>query len=198
LADGQPAVLRAVAEVLEEHGVDVLAESRDGVTALAQIVEHAPDVAVVDAALPQLTGIEIARSIADEGTETRLVLYAASLDELVLNEAIHAGVRGFVLKEAPLDELVRAVDLVGSGAGYVDPALAGTLLAVSDGATQLTRREREVLCLLADGHSNDAIGRQLSISPETVRTHVRKAMDKLGAATRTQAVATALRKSLIA
>jgi DNA-binding NarL/FixJ family response regulator len=90
--------------------------------------------------------------------------------------------------------------MVAAGRTYVDPVLAGLLAGTDTGEKlpALTQREREVLRLLADGHTNEEIGKRLFISPETVRTHVRKAMDKLDADTRTQAVATALRQSLIA
>ena len=103
-----------------------------------------------------------------------------------------------MLKEAPLPDLVRAVERVAAGEAYVDPVLAGVLVsAQTDKVPSLTQREREVLRELADGLSNEEIGKRLFISPETVRTHVRKAMAKLEADTRTQAVAKALRQSLI-
>ena len=117
----------------------------------------------------------------------------------MLSDALDVGVRGFVLKEAPLPDLLRAVDMVAAGDVYVDPLLAG-ILATAGVATDhplLTKREREVLRLLADGHSNEEIGKRLFLSPETIRTHVQKAMRKLEADTRTQAVAVALRQSLI-
>ena len=99
-----------------------------------------------------------------------------------------------------MDDLLRAVKAVSTGGTYVDPVLAGTLAASSVGnkLPQLTHRERDVLRLLADGLSNEEIGKKLYISAETVRTHVRKAMAKLDADTRTQAVAKALRDELIA
>jgi DNA-binding NarL/FixJ family response regulator len=129
-----------------------------------------------------------------------VILYTAYGDRALLTEALDAGARGFVLKEAPLAELVRAVELVAEGRTYVDPVLAGVVTggAATEKVLNLTQRERDVLRLLADGNSNEAIGKTLFISPETVRTHVRKAMTKLDADTRTQAVATALRMSLIA
>jgi DNA-binding NarL/FixJ family response regulator len=128
-----------------------------------------------------------------------LLLYTGYGDRALLAEALDAGVRGFVLKEAPLEDLVRAVDIVAGGGTYVDPVLAGALVnaKLTSALPELTQREREVLRALADGLSNEEIGRRLFISPETVRTHVRKAMAKLDADTRTQAVATALRQSLI-
>jgi DNA-binding NarL/FixJ family response regulator len=141
-----------------------------------------------------------ARRAAASSPDTAVILYTAYGDRALLVEAMDAGARGFVLKEAPLVDLVRAVEIVAGGGTYVDPVLAG-VFATSTATSKLptlTQREREVLRLLSDGNSNEEIGKALFISPETVRTHVRKAMDKLDADTRTQAVAKALRQSLIA
>jgi DNA-binding NarL/FixJ family response regulator len=128
-----------------------------------------------------------------------VVFSPAPGDRALLSEALDAGVRGFVLKEAPLADLVRALERVVAGEAYVDPVLAGALVSgrLAERVPSLTQREREVLRLLADGHANEEIGKRLHISPETVRTHVRKAMAKLEADTRTQAVAIALRQSII-
>jgi DNA-binding NarL/FixJ family response regulator len=167
------------------------------VEALAAIEASAPSVAVLDLRMPKLSGIEVAR-LAPESTAA--LLYTAHADRGLLVEAVDAGARGYVLKEAPLDDLVRAVETVAAGGTYVDPVLAGELAtaAASSAMPMLTRREREVLRLLADGCSNEDVARRLGISPETVRTHVRKLMRKLDAQTRTQAVATALRLAIIA
>jgi DNA-binding NarL/FixJ family response regulator len=128
-----------------------------------------------------------------------VILYTGYGDRALLTEALDAGARGFVLKEAPMEDIARAVQTVAAGGTYVDPVLAGTLAtAAGERVPQLTHRERDVLRLLADGHSNEEIGKRLYISAETVRTHVRKAMDKLDADTRTQAVAKALRQHVIA
>jgi DNA-binding NarL/FixJ family response regulator len=149
--------------------------------------------------MPDVRGTEVARHVARSTPDTAVVVYTAFGDRALLLEALDAGARGFVLKEAPLEELVRAVQVVAGGGSYVDPTLAGVLAGTSaEKVPTLTQREREVLRLLADGLSNEQIGKRLFISPETVRTHVRKAMDKLESDTRTQAVATALRRSLIA
>ena len=158
-----------------------------------------PRIALVDVRMPRLSGVEVARELSRVAPDVGVILYTAYGDRALLTEALDAGARGFVLKEAPLADLARAVRTVADGGTYVDPVLAGVLAApaVTDSLPALTRREREVLRLLADGLSNEEIGKQLFISPETVRTHVRKAMDKLDADTRTQAVATALRQSLI-
>ena len=199
VADDHPAVVEAVADVLTANGIDVVGRARTGTDALAQIEQHLPRVALLDLRMPGLSGMDIARRVARAAPETAVILYTAFGDRALLTEAMDAGARGFVLKEAPLAEVVRAVELVASGRTYVDPVLAGVLSSASatDKIPNLTHRERDVLRLLADGLSNDAIGKSLFISHETVRTHVRKAMAKLDADTRTQAVATALRQSLI-
>ena len=119
----------------------------------------------------------------------------------MLTEAMDAGAAGFVLKEAPLEDLVRAIETVAAGGVYVDPVLAGihANASMSNAVPTLTRRERAVLRLLADGHSNEQIGEQLFIAAEDrAYAHTAKWPAKLDARTRTQAVATALRHSLIA
>lgn len=200
VADDHPAVLEAVAEFLAHAGVDVVAKATDGEEALEQIEQRQPQVALIDVRMPKLGGIELTRRAQRSTPGTAILLYTGYGDRALLTEALDAGVRGFVLKEAPMDDLVRAVKSVASGGTYVDPVLAGTLAASSVGnkLPELTHRERDVLRLLADGLSNEEIGKKLFISAETVRTHVRKAMDKLDADTRTQAVARALRDHLIA
>ena len=158
-----------------------------------------PAVAIVDLGMPGLSGIEVAREVALADLPTAVILYTGQGDKALLVEAVDAGARGFVLKEAPLSDLERAIETVAAGGTYVDAVLAGTLAGATatDRLVQLTERERDVLRLLAAGMRYEEIGQDLSISPETVRTHVRKAMDRLDANTRTQAVATALRQSLI-
>jgi DNA-binding NarL/FixJ family response regulator len=200
VADDHPAVLEAVAEFLVQGGIEVIARARDGEEALERIEQRKPQVALVDVRMPKLGGIELTRQAQRSTPETSILLYTGYGDRALLTEALDAGVRGFVLKEAPMDDLVRAVRSVASGGTYVDPVLAGTLAASSIGnkLPELTQRERDVLRLLADGLANEEIGKRLFISAETVRTHVRKAMDKLDADTRTQAVARALRDRLIA
>jgi len=193
-------MVEAICDTLADEDIEIVGRAVDGEEALAKIQTRKPDVAVVDLRMPRVGGIETARQVARTTPETAVILYTAYGDRALLTEAIDAGARGFVLKEAPLAEVVRAVELVASGRTYVDPVLAGVLSssAATDKMLNLTQRERDVLRLLADGMSNEEIGKSLFISPETVRTHVRKAMAKLDADTRTQAVATALRQSLIA
>ena len=200
LADDHPAIVDAVSRFLEEvDDVELVGQAVDGGRALQLIDDLGPGVAVLDIRMPEPNGIEIARRLSAAGSDTAVILYTAAGERSVLLEALDAGARGFLLKEAPLDDLARAIRIVAGGGTYVDPALAG-LLAGPQAAERLhtlTKREREVLRLLADGMRNIQVAEELSISPLTVRSHVKKAMDKLEADTRTQAVALALRESLI-
>ena len=198
VADDHPAMLASIAGILARNGFEVVGQAADGQQALAQIEATNPDLALVDVRMPRMSGIEVAREAAVVAPNTAIVVYTAYGDLAILSEALDAGVRGFVLKEAPLSDLVRALERVVRGEAYIDPVLAGALVnGRADQVASLTQREREVLRMLADGHSNEEIGKRLHISPETVRTHVRKAMAKLDADTRTQAVAIALRQSII-
>jgi two-component system, NarL family, nitrate/nitrite response regulator NarL len=198
VADDHPAVLAAVSRALADENVEVVGHARDGDEALAAIEALRPAIALLDVRMPGMTGIEVAGRLS-EGHETSVILYTAYDDPAVVIDALDAGVRGFVLKRAPLDDLFRAIKLVAGGSTYIDAALAGALAASEtiSGLPVLTRRERDVLRLLAAGLRNDEIGTKLFISPFTVRNHVEQVMSKLEANSRTHAVATALRLSLI-
>jgi len=200
IADDHPAIVEAVCSYLElEETIEVVGRAVNGVDALELIERRVPDVAVLDLRMPRLDGIEATRRLISSGARTSVILYTGYPERSHLLEALDAGARGFLGKEAPLQDLVRAITVVAAGGTYVDPALAAVL--VGPQATErlhvLSKREREVLRLLADGLRNEQVATSLEISPLTVRTHVRKAMEKLEADTRTQAVATALRESLI-
>jgi DNA-binding NarL/FixJ family response regulator len=149
--------------------------------------------------MPRLGGIEVARLARERRPETAVILYTAYGERELLLEAVDAGVRGFVRKEGTLDELLRGVELVAAGGTYVDSILAPTLLrgSVIHPVIGLSPREREILRLVADGKTNDEIGQTLDISAHTVRTYLRRAVQKLEADNRTHAVAIALRESLI-
>jgi DNA-binding NarL/FixJ family response regulator len=200
VADDHPAVLKAVTDYLTAEGVTVVAQARNGTEALAKLSTTEPQVAVVDLRMPDMTGTDVAREAAKVAPDVGVILYTGQADQSQLVDAVDAGARGFVLKEAPLSDLTRAVETVAAGGTYVDAVLAGTLASARamGQLVELTARERDVLRLLADGCSYDEIGQQLFISSETVRTHVQKAMRRLDASNRTQAVAMALRQSLIA
>jgi len=199
VADDHPPIVDAVSRYLAAAGYAVVATARDGEQALAAVRLHRPAVCVADLRMPGIGGLELARSAKSVSPETAVLLYSGFSDRGLVAEALDAGAKGFALKDSPLDDLTRAIDLIASGSVYIDPVLAADL-ARSDptAAKRLSGREREVLGLLAEGGSYGEIGAKLFLSPDTVRAHAHRAMTKLGAKTRTQAVAVALRDALIA
>jgi DNA-binding NarL/FixJ family response regulator len=198
VADDHPALLQAVCDYLRASALIVVGTAPDGERAIALAAETRPDVALVDFRMPRLSGVELITRLLAASPETKVVVYTADADEALVRGALGAGATAVLLKESPLDGLVRAVESVIAGATYVDSALAPFGLDRSVGTPVLTDRECSVLTLLAQGMSHDEIGAELSISGETVRTHVRKASKRLGGATRTETVAKALRLGLIA
>jgi len=193
VADDHPALVAAVSAYLAEHGFVIVGPALDGPSAVALAGDEKPDVALIDLRMPRLAGIQLIRGIAEASPGTRVAVYTADADERVAGEALAAGAAAVVLKEAPLADIVRALDSVLAGRSYLDPGLA----TLSTRSRKLTPRELDVLSLLAEGLPHEEIGRRLGISSETVRTHLRKASARLGASTRTHAVATALRLGLI-
>jgi DNA-binding NarL/FixJ family response regulator len=200
VADDHPAILGAVGQfVAEEDDIELVGSAADAEEAIRLLGERNPDVAVLDIRMPPFGGIEILRRLGTALEAPKVILYTGFPERGLLLEALDAGVKGFLLKESPLSELMRAIRIVAAGGTYIDPVLAGVLAGpvAPDRLASLTKREREILRLLADGMQNEQVGKVLSISPLTVKTHVKHAMDKLGADTRTEAVASALRQSLI-
>ena len=200
VADDHPAMVEAVCEVLAEHGIEVAGRARDGDEALTKIQARKPDVAVVDLRMPRLSGVEIARRAAsfeprDRGHPLHRVRGAG---------ASHGGARRGRTRLRPQGGAARRPrprrrDRREPAARASTPSWPGSSASTSaEDVPSLTQRERDVLGLLADGLSNEEIGKRLFISPRDCAEHIRKAMDQLDADTRTQAVAKALRQSLIA
>ena len=199
VADDHPPILDCLTRYLEASGFNVLGTALDGAQALESVLRLGPVVCIADVRMPKLDGLELAREIVKVAPQTAVLLYSGVSDKGLVSDAIDSGARGFALKDAPLDDLARAIDTVASGGLYVDPVLAAALASRrSDTRKGLSEREREVLRMLAEGGSYAEIGSTLYLSPDTVRAHAQRAMAKLGARTRTQAVAVALRDGLVA
>ena len=200
LADDHPPILDSLSRYLGANGIEVVATAQDGEAAAAAVVARRPAVLVSDVRMPKLGGLELARRLQDAAPETAVLLYSGVSDAALVSDALDAGARGFALKDAPLDDVARAIETVARGSIYVDPVLAASLAASRRDVDRraLSAREREVLRLLAGGGSYAEIGGELFLSPDTVRAHAQRAMTKLGARTRTQAVAVAMREAMIA
>jgi DNA-binding NarL/FixJ family response regulator len=200
IADDHPLIIDAVAQFLiDEEDIELVGRAADGEEALHLIDERRPDVAVLDIRMPKFGGIEVLRRLKDVGHAPAVILYTGFPERGLLLESLDLGARGFLAKETRLVDLMRAVRIVADGGTYIDPVLGGMLASAgaTDRLLSLTTREREILRLLADGMRNEQVASVLLISPLTVQTHVKHAMEKLEADTRTQAVASALRESLI-
>jgi len=199
VCDDHPPIVDAVSRHLTQAGFAIVATAADGEAALAAVEKHRPSVCVADLRMPRLDGLELARRVGQVAPETFVLLYSGFSDRGLVEDALEAGARGVAIKDAPLDDLACAIDTVACGGLYVDPVLgAAFVTAGRDGGPKLlTVRERDVLRMLADGDSYAEIGATLFVAPDTVRSSVRRATTKLGARTRTHAVALALRGALI-
>ena len=194
LADDHPAIRMGVRMRLEqEPGVEIVGEVADGRAAIELIRDVHPDVAIVDLRMPGADGLEVTESVT--GNHTRVVLLSAVNDAQLVQKALDAGASAYVDKESSLDTVVSAVHAAARGARFVDPALVAGLLESTD--RRLSERELEVLQMAADGKQNRAIAAELRLSEETVKSHVSNIIRKLDASSRTQAVAEALRRSMI-
>jgi DNA-binding NarL/FixJ family response regulator len=176
--------------------IRVIGEAADGEAAVALAERRKPNVVIMDVRMPGMDGLEATKILTERVPESAVLIFTAYSERSLLSRGLESGAKGYVLKEAPHETLLRAIEKVANGEGYVDPALMPAFLSGKDDDT-LTAREREILQLLADGMSNADVATKLFISQETVKSHVRHILAKLEADTRTQAVAIALREAII-
>ena len=195
VADDHALLREGLVALLEiEEGVRVSGVARSGSELLDLIAQTRPDVAIVDHGLAGGEPIELAQQV-----DVPIIVYTGRDEVDRLDDALEAGIRGYVLKSGPPGELVRAVRMVHAGLPFIDPALAGGLLSRRLGkpTSPLSRRETEVLQLLAEGLTTEAAGQKLFLSPTTVRSYAENAMRKLEARNRVHAVAIAVRMGLL-
>mgnify|MGYP006274926451 FL=1 len=185
IAEDQSLLRGALASLLSlEPDIDVIAQAEDGQAALALVDEHDPDVLVADIEMPQLTGLDAAEALKLRGARTRVLIVTTFARPGYLQRALKAGVLGYVLKDAPSEDLADAVRKVAAGQRAVAPELAEQAWASS---ADLTDREREILRQVEAGRTNKEIARALDLSPGTVRNYLADAAGKLGAANRIEA-----------
>lgn len=194
LADDHPVVLAGIKALLQAAPeMELVGEAVDGAGALRLMRAAAPDVAVIDISMPELSGVELARRAAEECPAVRLLVLTFHEDRAYLQQLLQAGARGYLLKRSAADELVRAIRAVFAGGTYVDPAVAHKLLGPSTSspavpAGELSEREEAVLKLTAQGFSNKEAAAKLELSIKTVETYRARAAEKLGLRTRAEIV----------
>jgi DNA-binding NarL/FixJ family response regulator len=176
--------------------IRVVGEASDGASAVSVAERRRPNVVIMDVRMPGMDGLEATKELSAKLPDISVLIFTAFSERSLLGRGMESGAKGYILKEAPHQTLVRAIEKVANGEGYVDPALMPAFLT-KDREDMLTAREREILQLLADGMSNADVASRLFISQETVKSHVRHILAKLEADTRTHAVAIALRESII-
>ena len=188
-----------------EKDIQVLGTAQDGDEAVELVSRHQPDLVLMDLKMPGMNGIEATRQIRAKFPEVKVLVLTTYDDDEWVFDAIRAGASGYLLKDTPREEVVKAIRGTVEGKSFVDPAVAGKLMGqVASNQTQpsnlltdkLTERETDVLRLLAKGLSNAEIAGQLHLSEGTVRNHVSAILDKLGVSDRTQAAVIAIQHGL--
>lgn len=207
LADDHQVVRQGLRSLLEaEPDFQVIGETGDGLEAKLLVERLKPNVLVTDLMMPGLNGLELARQIASRHSTTRVVILSMHANEAYVMEALRNGATGYVLKESGAPDLILAVRAAASGQRFLSPPLSERAIesyiqkaegGAVDSYETLTPREREVLQLAAEGHSNAEIAARLSISPRTAETHRGNLMRKLGLQGQTELIRYALRKGVL-
>ena len=196
IIDEHPVVREGVSALLESTWTGAkVANAENLESALESKNGGKPDVVIVD---PWRAGADIGELVKrlSKSLGAPIVVFTADGGARLLSEALKAGVKGYVRKDSPPSDLIRAIEAARAGEFYVDPGLSSTIV-LEEGDRTLSARQREILQMLADGMQTDAVAKQLGLSTETVRTHTKRILAKLEASTRTQAVAIGIRYGLI-
>jgi len=203
IVDDHPVVREGLRTFLGTvDGIEVVADASDGAEAIDLVAEHSPDVVLMDLSMPNVDGIEATKRIVEASPATKVIALTSFATDDKVFPAIRAGAAGYLLKETEPAELAEAIQKVHRGESILHPNIAARLMADVAAATprahrtDLTRRELEVLRLIAQGMSNRQIASELSVAEKTVKTHVSSVLSKLGVADRTQAALYAVQHGL--
>jgi DNA-binding NarL/FixJ family response regulator len=205
LADDHRMFRQGLRELIERKTrFEVAGEASTGREALAEVERLRPDIVLLDIQMPELDGVAVARQLARQYPDIKIVMLTMYQQDQHLLEAIRAGARGYLLKDADADELIAVLERVARGEAALDPALTGRVFDAvrrgdvgQAGAEPLTEREREIVQLLAAGHDNRTIAARLHLSEKTVGNRLSEIFQKLGVTNRTQAALVAVQRGLV-
>jgi DNA-binding NarL/FixJ family response regulator len=206
LADDHRMLREGLRRSMTDQGFDVVGEARDGDEAVRLADELQPDVILMDVTMPEMDGVEACRQVRSQRPDTKVVMLTMHADQEVLANAIRAGACGYLVKDCSTDEIASAVRMAVSGETVLSPQLAASMLdevrkldqaPTPEDERVVTRREEEVLQLIADGCSTPEVAEQLYISQKTVKNHLASIYQKLDARDRTQAVLQAVRMGIV-
>ncbi|MEO0494500.1 MAG: response regulator transcription factor [Actinomycetota bacterium] len=205
LADDHRMLREGLSRSMSEHGFDVVGEARDGVEAVNMAYSLNPDVILMDVSMPEMDGVEACRQVRSAVPATKVVMLTMHADQEVLANAIRAGACGYLVKDCSTEEIAGAVRMASSGETALSPQLAASMLdevrkldmAPTREERVVTKREEEVLQLIADGCSTSEVADQMYISQKTVKNHLASIYQKLDARDRTQAVLQAVRMGIV-
>jgi len=197
IADDHEMVRQGLAGILRSRaGIEVVGETGDGEETVALYDRLRPDVLILDLRMPRLDGLGVVTRVRALDANARILIVTTYDTDEDITRSLRAGARGYLLKDAPSDEIVTAVRTVARGEMYLPPQVAARFVA-SSSRPELTPREHQILTLIAAGQSNKEIGRALSIEETTVKTHIKSLFGKLGVSSRTEALAEGTRRGLV-
>lgn len=197
VADDHPLLREGIAAVIEgQHDMELVGEAEDGAGVVHHYRRLRPDVVLMDLRMPKLGGVDAMRAIRDEFPQARIVVLTTYGGDVQATRALEAGASAYLLKSMLRKELVETIRLVHRGHRHV-PAEIAVEIAAHAGADALSRRELDVLRLVAAGNANKAVAARLGIAEETVKAHMKSILAKLGARDRTHAVAISLRRGIL-
>jgi DNA-binding NarL/FixJ family response regulator len=206
LADDHAVYRQGLVGLLAERGIEVVGQASNGEQAVAMVQDLAPDVVVMDLNMPALSGLEATQLLSVRTPATKVVVLTVSSEAADVTDAIVAGASGYILKDAPVDEIVGGIRAAAAGEALISPRIAGNLLdrirernesEPVHPAVALSKRELEVLKLVADGMGNPEIGEALFIGRSTVRNHISNILMKLQVENRVQAAVRAVRDHIV-
>ncbi|GAB1543668.1 response regulator transcription factor [Scytonema sp. NUACC21] len=199
IADDHPVVRAGLAAILEidpEANITVVGQANNGREVVEMFAQLQPDMALIDLRMPEMDGVEAIKAIREQFPHARLIILTTYDSDEDIYRGLQAGAKGYLLKDVPREELLNCIRTVYLGRSFI-PLEVGAKLAERMNSPELSKREREVLELMATGKSNLEIAAALHISEGTIKTHINNILNKLNVSDRTQAVITALKRGMV-